>query len=362
MLAIAMFPNERSFMNPTAFGPLLIVISRNEVLRQDISGPLTTLKHLIANRENIRANMLNVDVSFSGYGNTSEELFEIPEVRNYVYALDAQFPFWLYFLSRHFLGLQCLAYCHLQPYLTPGVRAKSHPKELVELVERRWGPALFQICSAAGHTEAETDDLLESATQYFVSGPFALTEDIDDEDDDDGYLETDAGDLTRRLAFTSSQEYVKTSLEKACRAVLARIEQTPHSLLLGALFLRAVLQLPNAIDQLPIKLSWKVDYGESWGMKTVTIGGEGITLDTTEGYNSGMGWDHESSVDWTVDETRQTGLDEWVLEEVLSSFARDVSDAGASVYFSTDYDHEYDHLANDPEPLFWDSAFMEVDE
>lgn len=351
-------------MNRTAFGPLLIVISRDEVMRRDITGPMTTLKHLIADRENIRANMLSVDVSFSGYENTREELFEIPEVRNYVYALDAQFPFWLYFLSRHFLGLQCLAYCHLLPYLTPEARAKSHPQKLAELVENRWAPALFQICSAAGHTEAEAEGLLESAMEYFASGPSELIEDSDEdeEDDESESFETDEEESTTRLALKSSQEYVKTSLEKACRAVLARADQMPHSLLLGALFLRAVLQLPNAIDQFPIQLSWKVDYDESWGMKTITIGRDGITLDTTEAFNSGKGWDHESSVDWTVDDTRQTGLDEWVLEDVLSSFARDVSDPDASVHFSTDYDHDFDHLADDPEPLFWDSAFMEEDE
>ena len=161
-------------MNFGDFGPVMIVISRDEVRRQDVSGPLTTLKHLIASRENIRANMLNVDVSFSGYENTSEELFEIPEVRNYVHALDAQFPFWFYFLSRHFLGLQCLAFCHFLPFLTPEARAKSHPQKLDELVEKRWGPALFQLCSAAGHSEAEADALLESAMAYFVSGPTEL--------------------------------------------------------------------------------------------------------------------------------------------------------------------------------------------
>lgn len=350
-------------MNRTAFGPLLIVISRDEVMRQDITCPLTTLKHLIANRENIRANMLNVDVSFSGYENTREELFEIPEVRNYVYALDAQFPFWLYFLSRHFLGLQCLAYCHLLPYLTPEARAKSHPQKLAELVENRWAPALFQICSATGHTEGEADALLESAMEYFASGPSELIENSDeDEDDESESLETDEDDPTTRLALTSTQEYVKTSLEKACRAALARTDQTPHSLLLGALFLRAVLQLPNAIDQFPIQLSWKVDYGESWGMKTITIGRDGITLDTTEAFDSGKGWDHESSVDWTVDETRQTGLDEWVLEDVLSSFARDVSETDCAVHFSTDYDHDFQGMADDPEPMDWHEAFSDDDE
>lgn len=344
------------------FSPLLIVISHDEVLREDISGPLTTLKHLISSRELIRANRLNVDVSFSGYDNTREELFEIPEVRNYVYKLDGEFPFWLYFLSRSFMGLQCLAYCYLLPYLTEEARNETHPKQLADLIERRWGPALDRICAAAGHSESEADELLDSALKYFMSGPRPLD---DHSTTSSGQVATDDDENEESIsvyALEQSQEYVKVLLEKACRAAMARPDQQPYSLLMGALFLRAVLALPTAIDQFPIQLCWKVDYGDSWGMKTITIGHGAITLDTTEAFDSGMGWDHETSVDWTVDELQQTGLDELVLEDVLSSLARDVSTIDCQVYFSTDYDHEFDHVANDPEPIDWNSVFTKEDE
>jgi len=162
-------------MNLGDFGPIVIVISREEVERRDITAPLEAFKALLVDRETIRANQMNVDVSFSGYEHTREELFEIPEVRNYVYALDAKFPFWLYFLSRYFTGLQCVAYCHLLPFLTPEARAKHHLQKLTELVELRWGPALFELCSTVGHTEPEADALLASAMNYFLSGPTKLT-------------------------------------------------------------------------------------------------------------------------------------------------------------------------------------------
>lgn len=158
------------------FGPLLIVISRDEVTRQDTSGPLQTLSNLLADRETIRANQTNVDVSFSGFDHTREELFEITDVRNYVHALDAKFPYWLYFLSRYFTGLQCIAYCHLLPFLTPEAQAKRHPQQLGELIEKRWGPALYHLCSAVGHTEVEANELLESAMNYFMNGRTRVTE------------------------------------------------------------------------------------------------------------------------------------------------------------------------------------------
>lgn len=159
------------------FGPLLIVVSRDEVLSCDTSSALSTLNQLIESRDSIREFCERVDISFSGYDETSEELFEIPEVRSYVHALDAKFPFWLYFLSREFMGLQCLAYCYLLPFLTDEARAREHPKQLADLIERRWGPALNQICQAAGYPESKIDELLESALQYFFDGPRKPTAD-----------------------------------------------------------------------------------------------------------------------------------------------------------------------------------------
>jgi hypothetical protein len=163
-------------MKRSDFGPILIVISRDEVNRQDTSGPLKTLSALLSDRETIRANQMNVDISFSGYEDTTGELFEITNVRNYVHALDAKFPYWLYFCSRYLTGLQNIAYCHLLPFLTPAAQAKRHPQQLGELVEKRWGPALYHLCSGVGHTEAEANELLESAMNYFMNGRTRVTE------------------------------------------------------------------------------------------------------------------------------------------------------------------------------------------
>src|SRR5437764_7783508 len=91
------------------FDPIIVVVSRAEVESGDTSGPLSTLRHLISSPEIIRQCREHVALSFDGYEDTREELFEIPELRKYVYALDTEFPYWLYFLSRHFTSLQCLA-------------------------------------------------------------------------------------------------------------------------------------------------------------------------------------------------------------------------------------------------------------
>ena len=153
------------------FGLLVVVVSRKEVESGDTAGPLSTLHKLISSQGMIREFRTRVDVAFDGYSQTQDELFEIPEVREYVHALDAQFPYWLYFLSRNLAGLQCITLCFLPPYLTEEARSKIHAKRLGDLIEVRWGPALNRICAAGGFPESEADALLESALSYYKSGP-----------------------------------------------------------------------------------------------------------------------------------------------------------------------------------------------
>jgi len=268
-------------MNQTDFGPLLIVVSRDEVLRKDISGPLMTLKHLISSRENIRANMLNVDISFDGYENTREELFEIPEVRRYVHALDVDFPYWLYFLSRHFMGLQCLAYCYLDAYLIEEVRREDHPKQLANLIERRWGPALNQICSAAGHTESEADSLLESALSYFKSGPTKLADVVFDDGDEDEQDGDDENDGLFGLFMEDSGPF--TSLAQSIRLLLHRPNLPPGEIhqLAKLLLIIESLPRPTPVLQVDLDLVERHQNGESTSMG-IRAGSDEIRLTCTE--------------------------------------------------------------------------------
>jgi hypothetical protein len=153
------------------FDPVIIVVSRAEVEKGDTSGPLSTLRHLISSPEMIRAYRERLTVTFDGYNETAEKLFEIPIVRDYVRALDAEFPYWLYFVSRKVTSLQCIALCFLPPLLTDEARARIYPERLRDLIEKRWAPALNHICSAAGLPSSDADALLESALYYFANRP-----------------------------------------------------------------------------------------------------------------------------------------------------------------------------------------------
>ena len=152
------------------FAPVILV-TREEVEAQDVSSVLEALRSLIQSPERARSFFEQVDIAFHGYNETSEELFESPNVRNFVYALDEKFPFWLYFLSKAGNGLQCIAYCFLPPFLTPAAKAQHFPERLNDLLTRRWFPAMNQVCEWTGLSEQEIESLTDRSVKYLLGGP-----------------------------------------------------------------------------------------------------------------------------------------------------------------------------------------------
>ena len=148
-----------------------IVASKTEVLAGDTRGVLGAFRALIASAETALAWRERVDFAIDGYNGTQWELFEIEEVRDFVAKLDEQFPFWLFFLSKRELGLQCVAYCFLPPFLKPEARAHIFPERLDELLSRRWFPAMNQICDWVGMSESENEALTNRSMKYLLTGP-----------------------------------------------------------------------------------------------------------------------------------------------------------------------------------------------
>lgn len=154
--------------------PLIIIVSKDEVLSEDVEPALGTLKRLTESSEAARLYREKVDIAFQGYDDHPEELFEIPEVRNYVYKLDEQFPFWLYFLSKKHLGLQALLLCFLPPYLKEEAKKKIFPERINDLLTKRWFPALNHIGEFVGMSDHENEAITERTIQYIFNGPLRI--------------------------------------------------------------------------------------------------------------------------------------------------------------------------------------------
>lgn len=159
---------------PETVDPLVFIISRAEVEERNTSVALRKLKRLVESRETAKAFVERVDIAFHGYDDVGWELPEMSEIRDFVHELDEHFPYWLFFLSKRHLGLQCLLYCFLPPFLTDEGRARLHPPEVEKLLLGRWFPAMNHICASVGYSEEQVKRLTERALAYVTTGPFPL--------------------------------------------------------------------------------------------------------------------------------------------------------------------------------------------
>ena len=147
---------------------LNIVITKDEVLKQDISKPIKMLQQLIASPETSRYFMERVDIAFDGYNEYRDELWEIPEVRNYVVMLDGAFPFWFYFLSKNGKGLYVIVKCFLLPFLTAqGEKEHNMPKLEKYMLERGF-PAMNQVCDFTGLSNDENIAMSNRVLSYLI--------------------------------------------------------------------------------------------------------------------------------------------------------------------------------------------------
>jgi hypothetical protein len=151
--------------------PVIITVSHEEVEALETSPAMSVLRSCLVSTERALSFFERLDVAFHGYNDDHRELCEILEVREYVSALDHQFPYWLFFLTKQGLGLQCIMYCLMPPYLSEEGRRTVLPRKLDELLSKRWFPAMDQLCGAVGFSEQQIEDLTNRTVDYFVNGP-----------------------------------------------------------------------------------------------------------------------------------------------------------------------------------------------
>lgn len=157
-------------------GPIVWIIEKREVDRNETSRTVSFLKQLLSSVDSIRHNEENIDLSFSGYDNVRWELYEIPEVRSFIHELDRAFPYWFYFLTKSGGGLPIVALSFLPPFLTPEGKKSEFPPRLMSFVEGRWGPALNKIVAHVGLPDSRADILLTRSIQRIMNGRINLEE------------------------------------------------------------------------------------------------------------------------------------------------------------------------------------------
>jgi hypothetical protein len=78
---------------------LNVAIGADDIRKSDTRSAIGTLNQLLDSRSRVLQFQQRVSLFFEGYDADTRELYEIPEVRAYIAALDADFPFWFWFLD-----------------------------------------------------------------------------------------------------------------------------------------------------------------------------------------------------------------------------------------------------------------------
>lgn len=105
---------ERVFdLRPGVRDPIFFVVSRQQIERMEIDESLEFLRSLLPpNRPgDVWALKGRISLMVDGYDHDPRELFEIPEVCQYLRAIDDLWPFWFFFFSQADESLTVLAMC-----------------------------------------------------------------------------------------------------------------------------------------------------------------------------------------------------------------------------------------------------------
>lgn len=146
-----------------------IVISRRDIETGDIQSTASSLAKFL-NPDAALRYCEKVEVGVHGYDDDARELNEIPEVREFVYRLDAEFPYWCYFLSKRGTGLMFVLSCFCPPYLTAEARDRIWRERIGDYLTKRGFPAMNHLCAAVGCSEDEIERMTNRVTDYIVIG------------------------------------------------------------------------------------------------------------------------------------------------------------------------------------------------
>ncbi len=145
---------------------LQIVISKEEVSLKDYSVPLKILNQVTSDISSMKYYRERIDISFKGYNDKSAEIWEIPEVRNYVEELDSRFPYWLYFLSKDGMGLSVILKCFLLPFLKHENEKELNGGRLQFYLEERGFLAMNQLCDLTNISAEEHIQMTHRLVNY----------------------------------------------------------------------------------------------------------------------------------------------------------------------------------------------------
>lgn len=146
-----------------------VYITLEDILEQDITTPLKILFTLLDNERFAIYFRERVNIHFTGFNNMNKELWEIPDVRNFIFKLDEEFPYWFYFLSKKNNSLFIIFQSYMIPFLSSQMNYELNRPNLREHFVNKWVPALYEICEYADISEDESRQMCNRVFSQLIN-------------------------------------------------------------------------------------------------------------------------------------------------------------------------------------------------
>ncbi len=145
---------------PAGLEPVILVLPRLQIEAGDTDEALGLLHQLMSNPEAMLSCCGRVSLVIDGYNDDPRELFEIAEVRTFIQALDARWPYWYFFLSQADDSIKLLESCLCDSIeVVPGVNAIDTDQLTASLT--RHFAALNRLCESINLPEHRTEEISE---------------------------------------------------------------------------------------------------------------------------------------------------------------------------------------------------------
>jgi hypothetical protein len=154
-----------------------VVISREEIKRGWVDEVVDSLGMFTETPDVALEYMEKVGVSFYGYTDIGNSVWEMKEVRDFICQIDERFPYWLFFMNKFCEGLEYIYLCKMPPVLTREERTEIFPRTLARLMNSRWLPAMREMAEYAGLNEGQIECLADRSVSYFIDGPLRMQRD-----------------------------------------------------------------------------------------------------------------------------------------------------------------------------------------
>lgn len=148
---------------------VFVEIERKDVESGNVTPTLKMLNEFKASANTAKAYMGQLELVFCGYDHDSRNVWEIPEIRDFVSKLNNDFKHWLFFLRNDTLGLITVAFCLLKPTVIVN-GWKVEEMDIERLLKDEWWAGFNEMSELTGlsrNAEREKDIGLTAAGYLF---------------------------------------------------------------------------------------------------------------------------------------------------------------------------------------------------